>query len=113
MWKSIFSAKKIKRGEKMVTRLELFKKEMEPAKELYSKEIEDFAKKYDFLGEMRLEELPDIDTQDYIFRFEKLNGTSEDVLDTTLKELYLHMREFSKENDIEKFARNATITYRW
>ena len=64
---------------------------MEPAKELYTKEIEDFAKNYDFLGKMRLEEMPDIDTQDYIFCFEKLNGTSEDVLDKTLTELYDHL----------------------
>ena len=75
----------------MVTRLDKFKREMEPAKELYTKEIEDFAKNYDFLGKMRLEEMPDIDTQDYIFCFEKLNGTSEDVLDKTLTELYDHM----------------------
>lgn len=97
----------------MVTKLELFKEEMEPAKELYMNEIKEFAKNYDFLGEMTLQELPDIDTQEYIFRFEKLNGTSEDVLDTTLKELYLHMREFSKVHGIDKFARNAVISYKW
>lgn len=34
----------------MATRLEMFKKEMEPAKEIYTKEIKDFAKNYDFLG---------------------------------------------------------------
>ena len=97
----------------MVTKLEQFKEEMEPAKELYMNEIKEFAKNYEFLGEMTLEEDPDIDTQEYIFRFEKLNGTSEDVLDATLKELYLHMREFSKENHIDKFARNAIISYKW
>lgn len=32
----------------MVTRLDKFKREMEPAKELYTKEIEDFAKNYYF-----------------------------------------------------------------
>lgn len=95
----------------MVTRLERFKQEMEPAKELYTREIKDFARNYDFLGEMTLEEDPDIDTQDYIFCFDKLNGTSEDVLDTTLKELYTHMKKFSKENGIDKFSKNVVISY--
>ena len=97
----------------MVTRLDKFKEEMEPAKELYAEEIKNFAKKYDFLGKMTLEELPDIDTQDYIFCFEKFNGTSEDILDKTLAELYNHMDAFSKANGIEKFSRNTTITYKW
>ena len=96
----------------MVTRLEKFKKEMEPAKELYSSEIEDFAKRYDFLGEMTVDEMPDIDTQDYVFCFEKVNGTSEAVLDKTLSELYDHMDEFSRANDIEKFSRNTIISYK-
>ena len=96
----------------MVTRLEKFKQEMEPAKEIYTKEITDFAKNYEFLGNMTMDELPDIDTQDYIFRFEKMNGTSEDILDKTLKELYNHMDEFSKINNIDKFSRNAVITYK-
>lgn len=98
------------RGEKeMATRLEMFKKEMEPAKEIYTKEIKDFAKNYDFLGKMTLKEEPDIDTQDYIFCFEKLNGTHEDVLDQTLREFYSHMDEFSKAKKIEEFAQNANI----
>lgn len=96
----------------MVTRLEKFKSEMEPAKELYSNEIKDFAKRYGFLGKMTIEEMPDIDTQDYIFCFEKVNGTSEAVLDKTLGELYDHMDEFSKANDIEKFSRNTIISYK-
>lgn len=93
----------------MVTRLEKFRQEMEPAKEIYSKEIADFAKNYDFLGKMTLREEPDIDTLDYIFCFEKLNGTSEDVLDKTLTELYDHMDEFSKAKGIDKFSKNASI----
>lgn len=36
----------------MVSRLEIFKKEMEPSKELYTREIEDFSKKFDVLGKM-------------------------------------------------------------
>lgn len=96
----------------MVTRLEQFRQEMEPAKKIYAKEITDFAKNYDFLGRMTLEEFPDIDTQDYVFRFEKLNGTSEDVLDKTLSELYNHMDDFSKANGINEFSRNVVITYK-
>lgn len=97
----------------MVTRLDKFKREMEPAKELYTNEILNFAKNYKFLGKMTLEEMPDIDTQDYIFCFEKLNGTSEEVLDKTLKELYDHMDDFSKENGIVRFSRNVVISYKW
>ena len=97
----------------MVTRLDKFKQEMEGAKELYTNEIKDFARNYEFLGEMTLEEMPDIDTQDYIFCFEKLNGTSEDVLDRTLTELYDHMDEFSKTMGIDKFSRNVVISYKW
>lgn len=97
----------------MVSQLEKFKKDMKPAKEIYTKEIKNFAKNYDFLGKMTLEEMPDIDTQDYVFCFEKFNGTSEDVLDKTLTELYNHMDEFSKANGIENFSRNTTITYKW
>ena len=97
----------------MVSRLDRFKREMEPAKEAYSNELKDFARNYKFLGEMTLEEMPDIDTQDYIFCFEKLNGTSEDVLDKTLTELYDHMDEFSKAMGIDRFSRNAVISYKW
>lgn len=93
----------------MTNKLDEFKKEMEPAKEIYTKEIKDFAKNYDFLGKMTIKEEPDIDTQDYIFCFENLNGTREDVLDQTLRELYNHMDEFSKANKIEEFAQNASI----
>ena len=93
----------------MVTRLEKFKQEMEPAKKIYAKEITSFAKNYDFLGKMTLREEPDIDTQDYIFCFEKLNGTPESVLDKTLTELYDHMDEFSKAKGIDKFSKNASI----
>ena len=82
----------------MTTRLEKFKQEMENSKKIYTQELETFAKKYDFLGEVTLREEPDIDTQDYIFCFEKTNGTSEETLDKTLKELYDHMDEFSKKN---------------
>ena len=35
---------------------------MENSKEIYSREIEDFTKKYPNLGKMTIEEEPDIDT---------------------------------------------------
>ena len=95
----------------MVTRLDLFKKRMKPAKEIYSKELKAFSKKYDFLGNITLTEKPDIDTLDYIFSFENLNGTREDILDETFFELYKHMEDFSKENGIDEFSRNATLLY--
>ena len=91
------------------TRLSKFQKEMEPAKEIYTKELENFAKKYDSIGKMSLREEPDIDTMDYIYSFEKLNGTTTEELDQILLELYDHMEEFSKENGITKFCQNATI----
>ena len=99
----------LKVGGKLVTNLERFKKEMEPARQLYTREIRDFAKKYDALGEMTMSEFPDIDTQDYIFSFEKVNGTSEEELDRIYSEISNHMQEFSKLHGIETFCINARI----
>ena len=48
----------LKRGDIVVSRLEIFKKEMEPSKELYANEIVDFSKKFDAIGEMTLIEQP-------------------------------------------------------
>lgn len=94
----------------MVTKLDKFKKRMEPAKELYTREIRNFAKRYDCLGQMTIIEEPDIDTQEYIYSFENLNGTSQDELDEISMEIFDHMEEFSKANGIEKFCR---CTYVW
>lgn len=91
------------------TYLDEFKREMAPAEKLYTAEIKKFAKKFPFLGEMRLIEDPDIDTQDYIYCFRNLNGTSEEVLDKTSKEFYEHMDNFSKANGITEFNRNVYI----
>ena len=93
----------------MITNLEKFKREMEPARKLYTREIRDFAKQFDALGEMTLDEFPDIDVQEYIFEFEKVNGTSEDELDGIYDEISNHMIEFSKIHGIEKFCRYACI----
>ena len=93
----------------MVTRLDLFKKEMERSKEIYAREIENFSKRYPDLGRMTVEEEPDIDVQQYIFSFEKVNGTSQSELDRIYLEIADHMDEFSKSNGIERFYRSARI----
>ena len=100
---------KSKVGGIMVTNLERFKREMEPARQLYAREIRDFAKKYDALGEMSMSEFPDIDVQEYIFDFKKVNGTSEEELDKIYSEISDHIEEFSKAHGIEKFCRYACI----
>lgn len=99
----------ILRGDNVITNLERFKKEMEPAKQLFSSEIKNFAKKYDVLGEMSMEEFPDIDTQEYIFSFEKVNGTPQRELDRILSEIADHMEEFSKSHGIERFFQFTCI----
>ena len=82
---------------------------MENPKELYTAEIKDFTEKYSCLGKLTVRELPDIDTMDYIFSFEKLNGTSEDELDEILLEIYDHMEEFCQINGIERFCQNTAV----
>lgn len=84
---------------------------MEPAKELYTNEIKEFAKKYDALGEMTLKERPDIDTVDYIYSFEKLNGVSQEKFDLIHEEIYSHMQQFSKEHNIQEFYTNVIIHF--
>lgn len=101
----ILDVMKMKNG----TRLSKFQKEMEPAKEIYTKELENFAKKYDSIGKMSLREEPDIETMDYIYSFEKLNGAATEELDQILIEIYDHMEEFSKQNGINRFSQNAII----
>ena len=86
-----------------------FKLSMEPAKKMFTEEIMEFTKRYPFLGEMTIEEEPDIDTLDYIFRFEVLNGTPKDKVDATLVEIYDHMEDFTKENNIRDFFMNMAI----
>ena len=93
----------------MATKLDLFKKRMEPAKELYMNELSKFSKKYDTLGKMTLIEAPDIDTQEYLFAFENLNGTSKDELEEIFLEIRGHMEEFSKANGIVDFDRLVYI----
>lgn len=82
---------------------------MEPAEKMFTREISNFAKKYDALGKMTMREFPDIDTQEYIYSFENLNGTSQKDLDEICLELSNHMEEFSKVNGIEKFCQFSRI----
>ena len=46
---------------------------------------------------------------DYIYIFEKVNGTSAEELDLIHGELYNHMKKFSKEHNIHEFYMNAII----
>ena len=82
---------------------------MENAEKLYTREISNFAEKFDALGEMTLKEIPDIDTQEYVYCFEKVNGIPQDELDNILLEICDHMDEFSKVNNIENFNRAVII----
>lgn len=97
----------------MLSKLEEFRQEMEPLKKEYTKELEEFAEKYDFLGDLTIIEDPDIDTLDYIFSFEKLNGTSKETLDSAIYEIRKHMFSYTKANNLEDFAENAYILYDW
>ena len=96
---------------RMPNRLEQFKLRMEGAKKIYTEELKRFVKKYDFLGEMTLEEDPDIDTLDYIYYFNKLNGTKKETLDSALLEIYDHMDDFSSANGIDEYCENVIISY--
>lgn len=93
----------------MVTRLELFSQEMEKPKELYTAEIKKFAERYSCLGKLTVTEEPDIDTMDYVFSFEKIGHTTEEEWNKILLEIYDHMEEFSKSEELEKFNQNAII----
>ena len=93
----------------LVTGLDRFRKEMQPAEKLFTREIEDFAKRYDALGKMTMSEFPDIDTQEYIYSFENLNGTSQSELDEIFLEISEHMEEFSRVHGIEKFCQFSRI----
>ena len=96
---------------RMPNRLEQFKLRMEGAKKIYTEELKRFVKKYDFLGEMTLVEEPDIDTLDYIYYFNKLNGTKKETLDSALLEIYDHMDDFSNANGIDEYCENVIVSY--
>ena len=93
----------------MTTGLEKFKQRMEPAKQMYTREIGDFASRFDALGKMTTSEFPDIDCQEYIFEFEKAEGTCEEELDEIHSKLHQHMSDFAKAHGIEDFCQWARI----
>ena len=94
------------------TKLLKFKRLMEPAKEIYTKELKDFSKKYNSIGNMTLTEDPDIDTMDYLYSFEKLNGITDAEADSIHSALYAHMKKFSKEQGIYEYYLNSVISLR-
>ena len=102
--------KKYPQGEKML-KIDQFRMEMEKPKEIYTKELIRFSERYDFLGDFTIVEEPDIDTIDFIYYFNNLNGTSDEILDSACDEIYNHMINFSKANGIDEFSENAYIFY--
>ena len=91
-------------------KIDEFRMEMEESKKIYTEELKRFAQKYDFLGEFTIVEEPDIDTLDYIYYFNSLNGTKDEILKSTSDEIYNHMVKFSKSKGIDDFSRNAHIS---
>ena len=90
-------------------KIDEFRMEMEESKKIYSEELKRFAKRYDFLSEFTIIEEPDIDTIDYIFCFNNLNGTKDEILHSTSNEIYRHMVKFSESKGIDEFSKNAHI----
>ena len=80
---------------------------LEETKEMFMAELKDFIKKYEFLGEITLVEKIDIDTMDYLYLIENLNGTSVDDLYPITGEISRHMEQFSKKNNIYEYYTNT------
>ena len=93
-------------------KIDEFRMEMEESKRIYTEELKKFAKRYYFLGDFTIVEEPDIDTLDYIFYFNSLNGTEKEILNSACDEIYKHMVKFSKDNGIDEFSENAYIFYK-
>ena len=98
-----------KEVRKNMLKIDEFRMEMEEPKKIYSEELKRFTKRYDFLGEFTIIEEPDIDTLDYFFCFNNLNGTSKEIIKAACSEIYKHMVNFSKANGIDEFSSNAYI----
>ena len=90
-------------------KIDEFRMEMEEPKRIYSEELKRFTQRYDFLSEFTLIEDPDIDTLDYVYYFNNLNGTSKEILRSTLSEIYDHMDKFSESKGIDEYCENVTI----
>ena len=80
-------------------------------KKMYTEELKKFTEKYDFLGDFVIKEERDIDTVDYIYHFNNLNGTSKEILNSAHDEIYNHMIKFSEDNGIDEFSENAFIFF--
>ncbi|MBQ2961593.1 hypothetical protein [Methanobrevibacter sp.] len=93
-------------------KIDEFRMEMEESKRIYTEELRKFSEKFDFLGDFTIVEEPDIDTVDYIYHFNNLNGTSKEILNSARNEIYKHMVRFSKSNGIDDFSRNAYISFK-
>ena len=102
------SIEKYPQGEKML-KIDQFRARMEGPKKIYSEELKRFAKRYDFLSEFTLVEEPDIDTLDYVYYFNNLNGTSKETLKSRLSEIYDHMDKFSQSKGIYEYNENVVI----
>ena len=84
-------------------RIDRFRMRMEKAKAIYTEELVKFSKRYDFLCDFTIVEDPDIDTPDYLYYFNSMNGTSDETLDSACDEIYDHMVKFSQNNGIDDF----------
>lgn len=61
---------------------------------------------------MSIKMQPDIDTMDFIYSFERVDGVTEDQINQILDELCIHMRTFCKGNNIWDFYLNVVIDIR-
>ena len=92
-------------------KIDRFRMRMEKPKKMYTEELKKFTEKYDFLGDFVIKEERDIDTVDYIYHFNNLNGTSKEILNSAHDEIYNHMIKFSEDNGIDEFSENAFIFF--
>lgn len=93
-------------------KIDRFRMRMEKPKEIYTNELKRFSRKYDFLGDFTIVEERDIDTVDYIYYFNNLNGTSREIINSARDEMYDHMIKFCEDNGIDEFSENAFISFK-
>ena len=92
-------------------KIDQFRARMEKPKEIYTKELVKFIRRYDFLDEFTIIEERDFDTADYIYYFNNLNGTRDEEISSARKEIYDHMIKFSEKKGIDEFSKNAFIYF--
>jgi hypothetical protein len=96
----------------MVRKIDKFQESMKASKELYTKELERYARQYSALSERTLKERPDIDTMDYLYSFKRTDGICDEELDMILGDLYNHMNEFARANGISEFYMHSVISFK-